>query len=383
MLIRRTEPLFAERIERLDFDLSTVFASDSGFASTGTWRLLSPRHDTAFELEDDDFHALMSISGRLWVEHAPLCGRVGRGRIEQWLQQGLLHCWRADAQDEQAHWHGPSALVHRLGRWRAVDASRPEHEEAPRSLADMVARHGAPPAEYLRRTDALRHDPLPPPIPGALEALCARRVTCRNFDPDAILPLDTLSSILHAVFGEQARAEVAPGAFALKKNSPSGGGLHPIEAYVLAQRVASVQPGLYHYRVDTHGLDLLCPMDTLPAGFALTAVAGQPWFHQAPVLVLLVARFGRSQWKYRNHPKLYRAITLEAGHLSQNLYLAATQHGLGAFITAAINEIPIEQALRLDPMQQGVMAICGLGPRAARRITVELDPTGAVWPVAE
>lgn len=383
MLIRRTEPLFAERIERLDFDLSTVFANESGFASTGTWRLLSPRHDAAFELEDDDFQALMSISGRLWMEHAPLCVRVGPDRIERWLQQGLLQRWRADEHDELAHWHGPSALIHRHGRWRAVDASRPEHEGAPRSLTDMVARHGVPPAEYLRRTDALRHEPLPPPIPGALEALCAQRVTCRNFDPTASLPLSTVSSILHAVFGQQARAEVAPGAFALKKNSPSGGGLHPIEAYLLVQRVGSVQPGLYHYRVDTHGLDLLRPAEALPTEFALTAVAGQQWFDQAPLLVFLVARFERSQWKYRNHPKLYRAITLEAGHLSQNLYLAATQHGLGAFITAAINEVPIEQALSLDPMQQGVMAICGLGPRAARRITVELDPTGAVWPVAE
>lgn len=382
MLIRRLEPLFAERVERLDFDLSTLFGNATGFGSSASWRVLTALHDTPFELADNDFDTLMSISARLWSEQAELAARVGEARLMHWLQQGLLLCWQPGRTDTLDHWHGASALIHRHARWRDVDASAPENADAPRSLAEMVERYGPPPDEYLCRADARALTPLPAPRPGVLEALCARRVTCRNFDPDRLLELNTTSNLLHAVFGQQARAEVTPGAFAIKKNSPSGGGLHPIEAYVLAQGVAGVAPGLYHYRVDAHALDLLRPPDELPSDFALTAVAGQHWFHQAPLLVFLVARFERSQWKYRNHPKLYRAITLEAGHLSQNLYLAATQHGLGAFITAAINEIPIEEALGLDPMQQGVLAICGIGYRAAERTTVELDPAGAVWAVA-
>lgn len=382
MLIRRLEPLFSERVEQLDFDLATLFGSTSGFGARAHWRVLSPLHDAPFELADGDFDALMSISGKLWTEATEVGAKLGETRLQQWLDQGLLQRWQPDSGETLAHWHGPSALIHRHARWRDVDASAPENADAPRSLAEMVARYGPPPDEYLRRADARALTPLPAPQAGALEALCARRVTCRNFDAARPITVETAASLLHAVFGQQARAEVTPGAFAIKKNSPSGGGLHPIEAYVLAQGVAGVAPGLHHYRVDAHALDLLRPPDELPKDFALTAVAGQHWFHQAPLLVFLVARFERSQWKYRNHPKLYRAITLEAGHLSQNLYLAATQHGLGAFITAAINEIPIEEALGLDPMQQGVLAICGIGHRAAERTTVELDPTGAVWPVA-
>ncbi|MFY8133565.1 MAG: putative peptide maturation dehydrogenase [Aquimonas sp.] len=382
MLIRRLEPLLAERVEQLDFDLATLFGSTNGFGSRAHWRVLSPLHDAPFELADSDFDAFMSISGRLWTEQAELVDRMGTARLERWLQQGLLVSWQPGTTDSLDRWHGPSAVIHRHARWRDVDASAPESADAPRTLAEMVARHGPPPDEYLRRSDARAQTPLPAPQFGALEALCARRVTCRNFDAERPIAVETAASLLHAVFGEQARAEVTPGAFALKKNSPSGGGLHPIEAYLLIQGVDAVSPGLYHYRVDTHALDLLRPREELPESFALTAVAGQHWFHRAPLLVFLVARFARSQWKYRNHPKLYRAITLEAGHLSQNLYLAATQNGLGAFITAAINEIPIEDALGLDPMQQGVLAICGIGHRAAQRTTVELDPAGAIWPVA-
>jgi len=52
---------------------------------------------------------------------------------------------------------------------------------------------------------------------------------------------------------------------------------------------------------------------------------------------------------------------------------------LGAFITAAINEVDIEQAFDLDPMAEGPLAMCGFGARAAEKKTAEFDPQGKVW----
>ena len=62
-----------------------------------------------------------------------------------------------------------------------------------------------------------------------------------------------------------------------------------------------------------------------------------------------------------------------------DLRLAATDAGLGAFITAAINEKPLEQALGLDPLREGALAVCGFGWRGDTMETMELDPNGAVW----
>ncbi|MGH8172991.1 MAG: nitroreductase family protein, partial [Rhodanobacteraceae bacterium] len=76
----------------------------------------------------------------------------------------------------------------------------------------------------------------------------------------------------------------------------------------------------------------------------------------------------------------YRALILDVGHLSQAMYLAATELGLAAFITAAINEVDIEQAFGLDPLEAGPLAVCGFGIRAGERSEVEFDPLGAVWP---
>jgi nitroreductase len=58
---------------------------------------------------------------------------------------------------------------------------------------------------------------------------------------------------------------------------------------------------------------------------------------------------------------------MDAAHLSQTLYLVATELGLGAFITAAINNVDIEERLGIDGYREGVLAVCGFGRPAAER----------------
>ncbi|HKV66386.1 MAG TPA: putative peptide maturation dehydrogenase, partial [Rhodanobacteraceae bacterium] len=248
------------------------------------------------------------------------------------------------------------------------------------AVALMVERCGPPPPHFRHRKDAVARVPLGESARTALDDLLERRATCRNFDLAQSVPTAQLSALLKRVFGVHGMEELAPGAVALKKNHPSGGGLHPVEAYLLVQRVDGLTPGLYHYNVEAHALDLLraMPIDEARA-FAMTAVAGQEYFAGAPVMVVMAARFARSMWKYRNHPKIYRAILLEMGHISQNLYLTATEMNLGAFITAAINEVEIEQAFGLEPMAEGPLCVCGFGARAKERVTVEFDPAHKVW----
>jgi putative peptide maturation dehydrogenase len=186
--------------------------------------------------------------------------------------------------------------------------------------------------------------------------------------------------VLYRAFGARALVDHAPGVQLLKKGVPSAGGLHPTEAYLLVQRVAGVEPGLYHYHAVAHALE---PIHALSAdaarSLASTFVGAQPYLLDAPVFVVPVARFRRNFWKYRNHTKAYRALVLDVGHLSQTLYLAATELRLAAFITAAINEVDIEAAFELDPLEEGPLAVMGFGARGAVREAVEFDPLHAVW----
>jgi putative peptide maturation dehydrogenase len=191
---------------------------------------------------------------------------------------------------------------------------------------------------------------------------------------------EDFADVLFRAYGARAVNDFAPGVQLLKKGAPSAGGLHATEAYLLVQRVEGIEPGLYHYHPVDHALEPIRILDrSAAAAHARRFVAAQAYFLDAPVFVIPVARFGRNFWKYRNHAKAYRALILDVGHLSQTMYLAATELGLAAFITAAINEVDIEEAFGLDPLEEGPLAVCGFGARGPECREIEFDPLHAVW----
>ena len=51
-------------------------------------------------------------------------------------------------------------------------------------------------------------------------------------------------------------------------------------------------------------------------------------------------------WKY-DDPNAYRVVLIEAGHIGQNIMLAATRNGLSACPTAALNHSTIRECVSL------------------------------------
>jgi SagB-type dehydrogenase family enzyme len=173
--------------------------------------------------------------------------------------------------------------------------------------------------------------PLAEPASELHRILLARR-TCRDFDPGGELTVDQLGTLLRYVWGAHAHTVGKSGAL-LAKTSPSGGSLHPLEAYPLVSRVRGVDSGLYHYSVPRHALELMERIESRAvAELAERFTAGQHWFAGAHALFLVTARFERSFAKYREDPGAYQSLLLEAGHFSQTFYLVATELGLGPFV---------------------------------------------------
>ena len=349
------------------------------------WIALAPHLGSEREVDAGDLAVFAALPPGALVDEDALALRFGAQRVARLVEEGLLlgehagHAdWRQrDARLRQAGWWGPAALAQVFGRWDAVDVSAIERQEGPRNVQRLMAENGMPPPEALAVGAEGARLALPAPRAGALDELLAARVTCRNFDGDAGLDAGELATVLHRVFAAQGTQELAPGATMLKKTSPSGGGLHPIEAFVLVQRVDGVASGLYHYHCQAHALEPMASLSTeAAAAAARELVAGQAWFANAPVLVLMAARYPRTYWKYRHHAKAWKVVQLDAGHLSQTLYLSATDLGLGAFVTAAINDGCAERLFALDGLDIAPVAVCGFGRRAAQVVTRELDPRG-------
>ena len=390
MQVRRCATVMVEPREALDFDLTELAAGETGVRERLGWVALAAHRDEEIELDAVEVAVLGALSPGQWQSLDELSQQHPRAGLDGLLAKGLLiarepqdDSARRFARDDQAvravHWRGLSAVAQRHSRWRDVDTEEAERLFSEASAQTFLERLGPAPPVVGERTEPASRLPLAKPSPSPLDALTDRRVTCRNYDP-APLSHVAFSSVLYRAFGARAVSDYAPGVQLLKKAVPSAGGLHATEAYLLVQRVEGVPPGLYHYHPVAHALEPLCELDAgVAATLARRFVAAQAYYVGAPLQIALVSRFERNFWKYRNHAKAWRAVILDAGHLSQAMYLAATELNLGAFITAAINEVEIEQAFGLEPMSEGPLAVCGFGVRAQEKTTVEFDPAHKVW----
>ena len=333
---------------------------------------------TRYELSEEEIGLLHSLSARRWSKCEPGSVRVAQSLVEKGLVVTDLdderHAVLRQRDDDlrSTQWNGYAALFHYMTRWSGVrfDESaesastlKSRAREAARALVDV---HGPPPNEFAEFGPAPVVE-----LPGIdrdgrfYDALRSRRTT-RSFDEGTPMTLEQLDTVVRYVFGCHGYGRNSADAVCIKRTSPSGGGLTPIEAYLIVDGVDSVPPGIYHYNGREH---CLVQMEELPAregrATATQFMCGQWYFGAAHVSFILTARFYRNHWKYRRHPKAYPTILMDAAHLTQTLYLVSAHEGLGAFVTIAINDRDIEERLGLDGVNEGVIAMAGCGPAAA------------------
>ncbi|HEU4775145.1 MAG TPA: putative peptide maturation dehydrogenase [Lysobacter sp.] len=384
MRVRRCTVLFFELREEACFSLASLLAGGAGLSRVSRWLAIAPHLDHEVEVDAAQRELLGDLSPVEWLDTDVLSDHAS-GDLDLLLREGLVFADEQHTVDRErddvlraSYWWPLAALIHRQSRWHGIDGVQAMHDNDLVTAERLRQRFGAPPAEVGEHVCTVRRLFLPRAAPNDLDDLLGRRATCRNFD-DRSLSRELFAQMLQRVFSAQAQVRVSDDTVFLKKTSPSGGGLHSTEAYLVVQNVEGIAPGLYHYHPVDHALEPLPPPELPLAEFARLALAGQHWFANAPALVVLTPRFARSFWKYRHHAKAYRALVLDSGHLSQTLYLSATELGLGAFVTSAINEVDIERGFGLDPLVEGPLAICGFGWRAPSMETTEFDPAGMVW----
>ena len=77
------------------------------------------------------------------------------------------------------------------------------------------------------------------------------------------MTLEQLDTVVRYVFGCHEYGRNSADAVCIKRTSPSGGGLAPIEAYLIVDGVESVPGGVFHYNGHDH---CLAQMEELPPG---------------------------------------------------------------------------------------------------------------------
>lgn len=390
MRLRRCHQLMVELDQEPRFSFASLLEGGDGLEAQVRWLARAPHLLAPEAVTLEQLAVLQRVSRDDWAERGELEALHGAAAIGSLLALGLLI---AEEGDDQAPWRArdqasrdiawwPLALAaHAHGGWGDVDIQARNERGLMLSSEQIVEAFGAAPEPAYRRAPDAATLPLAAPLRSDFDALLAARRTCRNFDGDAVLGQAPFATMMRRVWGAVGTRELAPGAVAVKKSSPAGGGLHAVEAYVLVQRVEGIAPGIYHYLAMEHALEPLRALTADEAAdLAHRFVAGQNWFNNVPAMVVMTARFDRLFWKYRRHTKAWRVVHLDVGHLSQTMYLSATELGLGCFVTAAISDRAVEEALALPALREGPIALVGFGVRSGEITTMELDALVPVQP---
>ncbi len=167
--------------------------------------------------------------------------------------------------------------------------------------------------------------------------IAENRRSVRKFSPGHIT-LEELSYLLRMTQGVRAyRSGVS------YRTVPSGGSRHPFETYLFIKRVESLDAGLYRYLPLSHELCFLSEIDRMDE--RLDEALLRHDFHSAVTFVWAAVPY-RTEWAYSDES--YKLILLDAGHVCQNLYLAAESIGCGTCAVGAYDQEAVDNLCGLD-----------------------------------
>ncbi len=192
---------------------------------------------------------------------------------------------------------------------------------------------------------------LPDRTRGLFDILRTRR--SRRAYSAAPLALTELATLLWSVQGV-----VESGRDFTLRTAPSAGARHPLETYVMVNRVADLAPGLYRFSPSGHRL-VRTSDDEAVADRMAAACLGQGMLRTCAVSFIWTAAIERGRWKYQQ--RAYRYIYLDAGHACQNLYLACEALGLGCCAVAAFDDDAVDRILGVDGREEFAIYLATVG----------------------
>ena len=186
------------------------------------------------------------------------------------------------------------------------------------------------------------------------DALVARR-SHRTFRAGP-LALADLATLLHAGYGITGKVEGTPQEL---RTAPSGGALYPLEVYAACHRVDELDLALYHYDPLRHGLEPVRPLGA-PLGGELTPYGDV--LAESAVVLAVTGMFWRARFKYGD--RAYRFTLIEAGHVAQNVLLAAAALRLSAVPVGGFYDRAVDALLGIDGIHEASLYLVSVGHRA-------------------
>jgi SagB-type dehydrogenase family enzyme len=241
------------------------------------------------------------------------------------------------------------------------EASKLSRATARREVAGAVRLASAPALRRVAAHASSRHAELPlvplaepEPLSASLGETLLRRRSARALAP-APLRTTQLAALLEAAYGVTGSIEDEDGWSQPLRAAPSGGALYPLDLYLEIRRVDGLAEGLYRYEPLERGLERIGP----PRRPLAETIAYPELAERAAVIVVVAATFWRARFKYGL--RAYRFTLFEAGHVAQNVLLAATALGLAAVPLGGFYDRQLDDALALDGVDRSSLYVICVG----------------------
>ncbi len=184
--------------------------------------------------------------------------------------------------------------------------------------------------------------------------LVNQRKSRRKFTDD-LLTYEELSYLLWCTQGVKKTLRSGVATF---RTVPSGGARHSFETYLWINRVEGLAPGLYRYLPLEH--QILIIREAEDKGENLSgACLGQSFVGKAAVTFIWTTIPHRAEWRYS--VVAHKMIALDAGHMCQNLYLAAESFGAGTCAVGAYDQEKMDRFLNVDGIEEFTIYIAPVG----------------------
>lgn len=194
----------------------------------------------------------------------------------------------------------------------------------------------------------------PPPLDVPLGSVLQARHSLREFGSVPV-PCAVLDMVLRAAYGRVSTADEEE-----RRTVPSAGALYPLRLIVIARDVAGLPGGAYRWRPADGQLGELADV-RLPDSLAHWFRARHVEWQHAGAVIFVVADVLRACAKYGERG--YRYALLEAGHVGQNICLAATALAVPHIPIGGFDDDVVNSALGLDVPAEVVVYSVVLGGR--------------------
>ena len=190
----------------------------------------------------------------------------------------------------------------------------------------------------------------------SIEEAITSRESIRQYGTDPIT-LSQLAKLLYLGNGIRKLSTPDKRDYIHRRNVPSAGNLGSVEVYCISLNVEGLKQGIYHFDALNHELELVRSGDFTT--WLKEFVFYQLEAAEAAAMLVLTSQQARISQKYGI--RAYRMGLLDAGHVSQNIFLAATGMNLAVWVTGGFVDDELNTALGLDGLDQCALLTLCLG----------------------